>query len=160
MRRLPPALFHAYTHDPEVTRYLTWRPNETVADTERFLSICVQAWHGESDRAWIITRADDGAPIGMLDLRLDEHRAGMGYVLARAEWGKGYMTEAVQAVVALALAEPTVYRVWAVCDVENVASARVLEKVGLLREGTLRRYILHPNVSAEPRDVHLCARTR
>jgi ribosomal-protein-alanine N-acetyltransferase len=50
--------------------------------------------------------------------------------------------------------------VWAVCDVENVASARVLEKAGLLWEGTLRRYILHPNVSPEPRDAHLYARTR
>jgi ribosomal-protein-alanine N-acetyltransferase len=42
--------------------------------------------------------------------------------------------------------------VWAVCDVDNLASARVLEKAGMGREGRLRRWVLHPNVSAAPRD--------
>jgi RimJ/RimL family protein N-acetyltransferase len=44
--------------------------------------------------------------------------------------------------------------------VENVASARVLEKVGMVREGVLRRYIVHPNIGPEPRDSIVYARTR
>jgi [ribosomal protein S5]-alanine N-acetyltransferase len=58
------------------------------------------------------------------------------------------------------LARPSIWRIWAVCDVDNLASARVLEKAGLQREGTLRRYIIHPSASLEPRDVHLYARVR
>ncbi len=46
------------------------------------------------------------------------------------------------------------------CAVDNAASATVLEKSDLVREGRLRRYIVHPNVSDEPRDVYLYARTR
>jgi RimJ/RimL family protein N-acetyltransferase len=70
------------------------------------------------------------------------------------------MTEAARALVSETLARPAIWRVWAVCDVDNTASARVLEKAGLEREGTLRRYIVHPAVSPEPRDVHLYARVR
>ena len=40
-------------------------------------------------------------------------------------------------------------------DVENTALARVLEKVGMAREGILRRYIIHPNISSEPRNCFM-----
>jgi RimJ/RimL family protein N-acetyltransferase len=62
------------------------------------------------------------------------------------------MTEAVMSVTHWALAQPEIYRVWATCDVENVASARLLERVGMQREGVLHRWLLHPNVSNTPRD--------
>jgi ribosomal-protein-alanine N-acetyltransferase len=56
------------------------------------------------------------------------------------------MTEVVQTVTHMTLHDLPVARVAAVCDVENMASARVLEKAGLVREGHLRRYI----VQSEP----------
>ena len=62
------------------------------------------------------------------------------------------MTEAAQALVELALSQRETYRVWAVCDVENANSAKVLEWVGMRREGILRRWIIHPNIDAVPRD--------
>jgi len=43
------------------------------------------------------------------------------------------MTEAVQKVVDWALKQPEIYRVWAVCDVDNVGSARVMAKAGMTR---------------------------
>ncbi len=52
---------------------------------------------------------------------------------------------------------PEIFRVEATCDVENVASARALEKAGLSREGLLRRYTIQPGISAEPRDSYLYA---
>jgi RimJ/RimL family protein N-acetyltransferase len=89
-----------------------------------------------------------------------EFSQNLGYVLGRKFWGQGYMTEAVRAVVDYALAEPEVFRVWAVCDVENAASARVLEKAGMRREGILRRWSMHPNISDEPRDSLCYARVK
>jgi RimJ/RimL family protein N-acetyltransferase len=62
------------------------------------------------------------------------------------------MPEVIQCLIDWALEQPEIYRVWAVCDVENLASARVLEKVGMRREGLLHRWSVHPNVSTEPRD--------
>jgi RimJ/RimL family protein N-acetyltransferase len=70
------------------------------------------------------------------------------------------MTEAVRAVADWWLEQPAIYRVWAVCDVENRASARVLERAGFELEGTLRRWMIHPNVSDEPRDALCWARVR
>lgn len=155
-----PAIFAAYASDPEVTRYLTWRPHRTEAETERFVAGCVAAWLAEGRRPWVVTRLGEDSPVGMIELRLEACRAEVGYVLARHAWGQGLMTEAARAVVSLALAEPAIYRAWAVCDAENAASARVLQKVGMEFEGRLRRYVVHPNAGSEPRNVLLYARTR
>jgi RimJ/RimL family protein N-acetyltransferase len=154
------AMFEAWTRDPDVTRYLTWRPHGKPDQTATFVAGCIEAWRGPSRRPWVITRFGENVPIGLIELRLDGHRAELGYVLARSAWGQGYMTEAVQTVVHAAFDELPLSRVSAVCDVDNLASARVLDKAGLQREGVLRRYIMHPNISDEPRNVYLFARTR
>ncbi len=83
-----------------------------------------------------------------------------GYLIVRRFWGNGLMSEAVSAVVDWAMAEPGLYRAAAVCDIDNAASARVMQKAGMAYEGIRRRWIVHPNVSSEPRDVHSYARTR
>jgi RimJ/RimL family protein N-acetyltransferase len=67
--------------------------------------------------------------------------------------GVRLMTVAHQAVAHHVLQQPEIYRIGAVCDGDNIASARVLEKAGMQREGMLRRFIRHPNVSEQPRDV-------
>ena len=67
------------------------------------------------------------------------------------------MTEAMKAVMDWALRRGDVYRVWAVCDIDNLASARVMEKAGMQREGVLKRWSVHPNISAEPRDSYCYA---
>jgi len=66
----------------------------------------------------------------------------------------------VKMVVSRACTLPEIYRVWAVCDVANTALVRVLEKVGMDREGILRRWIIHPNVSDEPRDCFVYSKIR
>ena len=87
-------------------------------------------------------------------------RAQIGYVLARPYWGRGYMPEAARAVVAHGLGALGRYRVDAYVDFENVQSARVLEKAGMLLEGRLRRYTVHPNLHSGPRDVLMFAACR
>lgn len=101
-----------------------------------------------------------GQLLGMVGVKFDGHKAELGYVLARPYWGRGYMTEAAQAVVDWALTQEDIYRVWAICDVENGASARVMEKIGMHREGLLHRWIIHPNRSDEPRDCFAYAKTK
>ena len=103
---------------------------------------------------------EGGRPLGVIELRPSGHRAEIGYVLGRAWWGQGLMTEAARAVVEWGLSRSTIYRVWAVTDVDNRASARVLEKTGMLREGRLRSWLNHPNLGSEPRDCWCYARIR
>ncbi len=109
----------------------------------------------------MLTGREDGGVRGAFDLRWPApYRLEFGYVLARRWWGQGLMTEALTSVADWALREPGVFRVSAVCDVENLGSARVMEKSGLIREGVMRRFMLHPNVSDEPRDCFTYARVR
>lgn len=153
-------IFAAYAQDPVVTRYLLWRPHQNLGETQDFLRHCEQSWHDRSSFPWVIVDKASQQIIGMIELRIDGHRANLGYVLAQPYWGQGYMTETVQTLTNWALNQPNIYRVWAVCDVGNVGSARVLEKAGWTREGILRRWIIHPNCSAEPRDCYCFARVR
>ncbi|HEU4369170.1 MAG TPA: GNAT family N-acetyltransferase [Methylomirabilota bacterium] len=155
-----PALFARYAQDPLVTRQLTWRPHDTVEHTRTFLRRCQAGIEDGSVLPWVLTERDDGAPVGMVELRPSGHRAELGFVLARDRWGRGLMTEAAGAVVEWGLAQPLIFRVWAVTDVDNRASARVLEKLGMQREGLLRRWLVHPSLSPEPRDCWCFARVR
>jgi len=153
-------IFNNYARDPEVTRYVTWPPYKDSSAVSSFLQSQLSRWHSGEEYSWVLTLTGDDRAIGMIGCRVRDHAADIGYVLGRAFWSRGYVTEAARAIVEWASRLQTIYRVWAVCDVENKASARVLEKVGMQREGILRRYIVHPNVSAEPRDCFVYAKVR
>jgi RimJ/RimL family protein N-acetyltransferase len=153
-------LYETYTHDPEVTQYVMWRPHTSVDQTLEFLKGCIAAWGGENRFPYIISIKEAGNPIGMVDFHITGSTVGIGYVIGRAYWGRGYVTEAVRVIVEWALNQQSIYRVCASCDVENTASACVMEKVGMQREGVLRRYMIHPNISGEPRDCYLYAIVR
>ena len=154
----PPAVadaqvvFDEYASDPHVAKYLTWRTHRSTADTVAFLRRCERVWDDGSAYPWSLWRREDQAFVGLLEIRLTGSAVNLGYALARRFWRQGLMSEALAPIVEWALAQPTIYRVWATCDIENVASARVLERVGMAREGVLRRWFVHPNVSDTPRD--------
>lgn len=151
------AIFRQYAQDPEVTRYVSWRAHHSLDETREYVRMCLLAWDVGKAYHWAIERLEDKQVIGMVIARIVGEKWELGFVLARAYWGKGYMTEAVRGLVAWALKQKEIYRVWAVCDTDNVASARVMEKAGMQREGTLRRWSVHPNLSLEPRDSYCYA---
>ncbi len=151
------SIFRAYAQDAEVTRYVVWRPHKSVQETERFLADRVASLEKGAQFPWVITRREGSELIGMVEIRINDFKADVGYVVARPFWGKGVATEALLPVVEWAQRQQSIYRVWALCDAENVASARVLEKVGMKCEGLLRRNILHPNMGDEPRDCYCYA---
>lgn len=154
-------IFAAYTQDPEVARYMVWRPHQALRETEDFIAYCIEGWRSGRTRPYVIThRGDEEVPIGMLEARIASHSIDVGYVLQRASWGAAYLCEAMLAFTDAALAHPDCFRVQATCDTENMASARVLEKSGFLREGRLERYMVLPNLSPEPRASLMYARCR
>jgi len=154
------ALFYAYGSDPEVTRFLRWTPKTDPDEFREFLTRAVANSEQGDEAHWVLETRDGGSPIGMITAWYSEHGAELGFVLARAAWGQGYMTEAAAAVLRALLDDPRLFRVWAYCDCENAASARVLEKLGLEREGRLRRWTVHPNISDEPRDSFIYSKVR
>jgi RimJ/RimL family protein N-acetyltransferase len=153
------AVYSTYACDPEVTRYVLFRPDQTLKNVQDFLEKAEQAWTLGSSATWAMTLKPRGEMLGMIDLRL-EPEANLGYVLAREYWNRGLTTEAVRAVIACAFRLPGVHRVWAICEVNNAASARVLEKAGMIREARLERHIVFPNLGDEPRAVYRYAINR
>jgi RimJ/RimL family protein N-acetyltransferase len=156
-----PVLFDAYTQDAEVTRYMMWRPHTSLAQTASFVAACIRDWADGGRLPYILTLRDSpDRGIGVLDAKLRAHTIDIGYVIARPHWGNGLMPEAIRALTDAALGTSRFFRVQATCDVENRASARALEKAGFTREGRLERYIVHPNIQADPRPSFLYARCR
>jgi RimJ/RimL family protein N-acetyltransferase len=80
--------------------------------------------------------------IGTVGLAIDDldHRAELGYWLGREYWGRGYGTEAVAAAIDYGFDELGLHRIFATHIRRNVASARLLKKVGFEREGVLRQH--------------------
>jgi len=152
-----PAIFAGWVQDPEVTYFLTWYLHKNIEQTESILRIAISAWDEETRFPFMLTLREDDKVIGMIDPRIEGPKVGIGYVMNRAYQRNGYMTEATRAIIDWAFQQPSIYRVYATTDVENVASQRVMEKAGMVREGLLRKYIVHPNISDVPRDSYMYA---
>ena len=154
------AVFEGYATDAEVTRYVMWTPHQSLESVADFIQERIRRIDTGEEFTWAITLTDDDAAIGMIGARVREHKVDIGYVLARKHWNQGYMTEAISSIAGWLLGQSSVFRVWAVCDIENTGSARVLEKSGFVREGVLRNWVVHPNRSSDPRDCFVYSRTQ
>jgi len=129
----------AYASDLEWARYLPVPQPYTAADAERFLAGQVLLDH-QRHPSWAIEHA--GAVRGGINIRFDfDNRvAELGYSIGRSYWGQGLTTKAARAVLDLAVsAYATLNRICARADTRNVGSLRVMEKIGMIREGVLRQ---------------------
>jgi [ribosomal protein S5]-alanine N-acetyltransferase len=111
------------------------------ARAERVIATCRQMAEEGSGARLAMDRVSDGAFIGWCGQTRwnpDYRSASMGYCLGDEAWGHGYATEAACALLQWAFDTLDLNRVQAETDTRNVASARVLEKLGFVREGTLR----------------------
>jgi RimJ/RimL family protein N-acetyltransferase len=134
---------HAYAADPEVVRFVSFGPN-TESETTAFLeqTIAAAAAVPRTDFTLAVTRRDDGRILGGMGLALrNPTRAELGYVFRRDAWGRGYATEAARAFVDFGFREMKLHRIHALCFPPNKASARVMEKLGMQYEGTLRELV-------------------
>jgi len=132
----------AYQSDPRYLRYYPWT-TRTPADARAFVAMFI-GWQREAPRyryQLAITRRDDGRLIGNCGIRKAEAGASvaeLGYELDPSYWHHGYATEAATAMLRFAFDDLDLHRVSAVCIAENVASTRVLERLGMRLEGRMR----------------------
>ena len=132
------SIFHAYAQDLDVCRYMTWRPHSKVDTLEEWLDELINGCEGNRV-AYVLCRTEEPTNvIGMIEARIDDFKAEVGYVLSKNLWGHGLITEALTKFIELLLSLPEIHRVSGVCDIDNVASSRVMEKSGMSFEGILR----------------------
>ena len=130
---------HKYATDPEVYKYQPWGPN-TVDDTKDFIqgAISRRLKSPRVDYELAVEHPEVGLIGGCGIYGFEVWKAEIGYTLRRDMWGKGYGTEVVATLIHFGFHQLGLHRVEASCDTRNIASYRVMEKNGMLREGTLR----------------------
>ncbi len=132
--------FYGYCKDPVVGPMAGWKPHQSMEESRQKLA----AWVDRAGEMFAIEEKSSGQVIGSLGLEEAGRRPGvpgcksLGYVLGRAWWGRGYMTEAVRAAMdyAFRVMKPRLLTVTHYTD--NPRSQRVIEKSGFVYEGTLR----------------------
>ena len=128
------AVFARYASDPDVTKFMGWQRHESVEETRAFLAFSDAEWERWPAGPYLIEAAADGSLLGSTGLSFQAPTIAVtGYVLAKDAWGFGYATEALSAVVTVAM-DVGVHQLSATCHPENLASVRVLEKCGFVQE--------------------------
>jgi len=135
-----PAL-HAIESLPEVARYQSFEPR--TAEESRAYVLETMAGAREDPRytydlAVVLT--EENRLIGRCGLHLTEPEIGeavLWFTLHPDSWGRGYTTEAARVLVDFGFRDLQLHRIWADSDPANIASWRVLEKLGMRREGHL-----------------------
>lgn len=134
------ALFALHSN-ANVLRYWDSPPWDEPQRAERFIATCRQIAEEGTGARVAVDRLSDGVFIGWCSLtwwNRDFRSASMGYCFDDTAWGHGYATEAGRTLLQWALDALAINRIQAETDTRNIASAHVLEKLGFLREGTLR----------------------
>lgn len=153
--------FHDLMSDAEVIRFLDYGPFDeaqtrewlshlivTRYDTPRIVHhFSIEITATREIAGWIAVTSTDSAAL----------ESALSYAMRKRHWGRGYMTEAIRAAAEFAFGELGSRLVWAECDTENPASARVLQKSGFVLDPAstprqlvrgewreMRRYVLRP----------------
>ena len=134
------AIFAIFSN-PRVMRYWDSPPWKERAQAERFIENCARIEQEASGARLAIERSADGVLLGQCSFfrwNPTFRSAAIGYCLDEAAWSQGYATEAIGALLQWAFGTLELNRIQAEIDTRNPGSARVLEKFGFVREGTLR----------------------
>ncbi|MGH2429262.1 MAG: GNAT family N-acetyltransferase [Candidatus Limnocylindria bacterium] len=139
------AALHRIYGDAETMRYVGGRgaPSDNAGQTRRALEWFVrhQQLHGFS--LWAMDERDGDSLVGVAGLLWVEGHGPeveVAYVLRRDRWGRGYATEAARAALDVGLGPLGHERIVALSYPENVASQRVMAKVGMRPDGTATAY--------------------
>ena len=135
-----------YGRDREVARHVLWDAYISIAEARAYVR-CMQRKYRIGDPAsWCIELKGSGRVIGTIGYmwyNRDHNSAEVGYSLARDQWNKGIMTEALEEVIRYSFEELQIHRIEAQHETDNPASGKVMLKCGMQHEGTLRGRLLN-----------------
>jgi len=135
-------MFNNWANDPEVTKYLRWPPHSDVDATRKLLAEWIACYDDPAYYSWAIALKENDVVIGSLGImgvsEIDE--AGeIGYCIGKKWWGKGFMTEALNAVISFGFEQAGFNRLEAGHSIHNPASGCVMQKAGMTLEGIARQ---------------------
>jgi len=136
------AMFKNWASDPDVARYVTWEPHESVEVSNNLCKIWAEECQKNNVFKWAMELKDTGEIIGDISVvHIEEQvkEAVIGYCMGKKWWRNGYMTECFMAVIKFLFEEANFNRISAEHHIMNPASGKVMKKCGLLYEYTKRQ---------------------
>lgn len=136
------AMYQNWACDPEVTKYLTWKPYTNEETATEILTIWTKAYDKADFYQWAIELKALGQPIGSISVVEHNDKAELahiGYCIGRNWWRQGIMSEALQAVMDFLFDEVGMNRLESRHDPNNPNSGKVMVKCGMKFEGTMRQ---------------------
>ncbi len=130
------AAVHSYASCAENIIYMVWGPN-SEEQTRNFINISIALAEKIpcKNYQYAAVSKESNMLIGACNLALSGNEAEIGWILHRDYWKRGYGTEMGKALLDLGFRELNLHRITAHCDAENYGSYRVMEKIGMRREG-------------------------
>lgn len=128
--------------DTQVMEFYGHEPHQSLDETREMIRQTQARYASRESLRWCITLRDEARAIGTCGFHhFDEdfQRAETGYILDRAYWGKGIMTEAMSAILTYGFTEMELHRIEAIIDIANEQSKALLLKLGFTYEGNLRQ---------------------
>lgn len=135
---------YEYSRDPEVARHVMWDAHRSIHQTRAYVRFLIKQYRNCSPSTFVIALKDTGKVIGTIGfmwVQPDNRAAEVGYSLSREYWNRGIMSEALRAVLIFGFKKLNLNRIEAQHECDNPASGRVMQKVGMRYEGTLRERI-------------------
>ena len=133
-----------YAQDEEVAQFVMWDAHHSELETLEFLNVVIGLYNKNEPAPWGIelkeTRRIIGT-IGFVTLESEHNKAEVGYTLSKRYWNQGLMTEALTKIMEFGFEKMRLNRIEARCIAENLQSIKVLQKVGMIEEGTLRQFL-------------------
>ncbi len=134
---------HKYASQEVVCQYQPWGPN-TEEESEKYVSQAIEDSIKKPRKRYVYAIIYNGSVIGAgeINIRSFTNKAGeIGYIVNPDYWGKGIATEVATLLIDFGFKELNLHRIFATCDPRNNRSAKVLEKVGMAREGIIRDHL-------------------
>lgn len=134
-------MLFAWMSDPEVCKYERWNPHPNIGFSRGYIleafdeykSNCTYQWGIQLETTLI-------GSVSVVSINDNDQKAVLGYCLARKYWSNGYASEAVKAVLNFIFTEVGLNRIEATHSKKNIASGKVLKKVGMTLEGCAKEY--------------------
>ena len=137
---------HTYASNELVCKFQPWGPNTEVDSIEFVNSIIEDAKQVPRTRyVFAVTEMNTNMMIGSgeINIRDISNREGeIAYIIHPDFWGRGYATETAELLIKFGFSHLNLHRIYATCDPRNIPSSRVLEKLGMVKEGLLRKDLL------------------
>ena len=130
------AAVHSYAGNPDNVTYMIWGPN-TERETRDFINMAITDANDVPCTSFIFAAVykETGALIGSCNITVSDHEAEVGWILHRDFWNQGFGTEMGRELLRFGFEDLGFHRVVAHCDAENHGSYRIMEKIGMRREG-------------------------